>query len=85
MPLASRISTFRIIVPLITTLLVAANGAGAAHKDRKPAKPDYSATLEPRTRAFLENAAAKGGPPIYTLTPEQARAVLDGVQAAPVS
>ena len=32
--------------------------------------------LEKQTRAFLDDLQEKGGPPIYTLLPEKARAVL---------
>lgn len=37
--------------------------------------------LEPNTRAFLDNLRQNGGPPIYTLSPSDARAVLCGLQA----
>ena len=36
--------------------------------------------VEPTTRAFLEKTDT--GPPIYTLTPQKARAVLNGLQAS---
>jgi hypothetical protein len=36
--------------------------------------------LEQNTRAFLDNLQQKGGPPIYTLLPYDARAVLSGLQ-----
>lgn len=36
--------------------------------------------VDPTTRTFLEKTDA--GPPIYTLTPQKARAVLNGLQAA---
>jgi acetyl esterase len=38
--------------------------------------------LEPATKAFLASLQQKGGPPLYTLSPEKARAVLNGLQAA---
>jgi acetyl esterase len=38
--------------------------------------------LEQNTRAFLENLQQQGGPPIYTLSPDNARAVLSGLQAS---
>jgi acetyl esterase len=41
--------------------------------------------LEPKTQAFLDQLAAAGGPPIYKLTPDQARNVLAGAQSGPVS
>ena len=40
--------------------------------------------LEPRTQAFVDALSTAGGPPIYTLSPVAARAVLTQVQAAPV-
>jgi acetyl esterase len=42
-------------------------------------------TVEPGSQAFLDALAKAGGPPIYTLTPEAARAVLAGAQAGPVA
>ncbi len=36
--------------------------------------------LEAQTKGFLDAVAAAGGPPLYTLTPEQARDVLENVQ-----
>lgn len=36
--------------------------------------------LEPQARAFLDGLAAAGGPPIYTLSPAEARAVLRRLQ-----
>lgn len=43
---------------------------------------------EPRltaaTAAFVKNLEAAGGPPLYTLTPQQAREVLNQAQAGPV-
>ena len=38
--------------------------------------------LEHDTRVFLANLRQKGGPPIYTLSPSDARAVLSGLQAS---
>jgi acetyl esterase len=38
--------------------------------------------LEQHTRAFLETLQQNPGPPLYTLSPEQARAVLTGLQAS---
>jgi acetyl esterase len=37
--------------------------------------------LEQNTKAFLENLQRNPGPPLYTLSPENARAVLSGLQA----
>jgi acetyl esterase len=39
-------------------------------------------TLEQNTRVFLDNLEKQGGPPIYTLSPDKARAVLSGLQAS---
>lgn len=44
---------------------------------------DYS-RLEQNTRALLESLQKNSGPPIYKLSPEQARNVLSTVQAAPI-
>ncbi|WP_266180368.1 alpha/beta hydrolase [Dyella humicola] len=41
--------------------------------------------LEPATQKFIDGLAAAGGPPIYTLTPDQARKVLDDAQSGPVN
>ena len=38
--------------------------------------------VEQHTRAFLEGLQQNPGPPLYTLSPEQARAVLSGLQAS---
>jgi acetyl esterase len=38
--------------------------------------------LEQNARAFLDNLQQKVGPPIYTLSPHDARAVLSGLQAS---
>jgi acetyl esterase len=38
--------------------------------------------LEPNTRTFLNNLQQKGGPPIYTLSPDDARTVLSRLQAS---
>jgi acetyl esterase len=35
-----------------------------------------SPLLEPRTQAFIDSLNAAGAPPLYTLTPDAARAVL---------
>jgi acetyl esterase len=37
--------------------------------------------VEQNTRTFLENLQKQGGPPIYTLSPQNARPVLSGLQA----
>jgi acetyl esterase len=41
--------------------------------------------LEPVTQKFLDALSAAGGPPLYTLSPADARAVLAGIQAQPVA
>lgn len=43
-----------------------------------------TSTLDPTARAFLDAIVSAGGPPIYTLSPHNARGVLDGAQAGPV-
>lgn len=40
--------------------------------------------LEPNTQKLIDELAAAGGPPLYTLTPGDARAVLTQLQQAPV-
>ena len=44
---------------------------------------NYS-TIENNTRLFLESLLKNPGPPIYTLTPSDARNVLSGLQTAPI-
>jgi acetyl esterase len=39
-------------------------------------------SVEQKTKAFLENLQKQGGPPIYTLSPQKARAVLSDLQAS---
>jgi acetyl esterase len=39
-------------------------------------------TVEPKTIDFLENLQKQGGPPIYSLSPKEARAVLSSLQAS---
>ena len=41
-------------------------------------------TVENNTKLFLEKLQQSGGPPLYTLTPSEARTVLSGLQAAPI-
>jgi len=41
--------------------------------------------LEPAAQAFADALAAAGGPPLYTLSPDDARAVLDGAQTGDVA
>lgn len=56
--------------------MVTPTNAPAAHR---------APTVEPGSQAFLDALAKAGGPPIYTLAPEAARAVLAGAQAVPVA
>src|ERR687898_1879754 len=44
---------------------------------------NYS-TVENNTKLFLEKLQQGGGPPLYTLTPTEARNVLSGLQAGPI-
>ena len=44
---------------------------------------DYS-KVEQNTRSFLEDLRRNSGPPIYKLSPEQARNILSSIQAAPI-
>ena len=41
-------------------------------------------TVENKTKLFLEKLQQSGGPPLYTLTPTEARNVLSGLQAGPI-
>ncbi len=41
--------------------------------------------LEPVTQKFIDSLTAAGGPPLYTLSPTDARSVLTGVQSQPVA
>ena len=41
-------------------------------------------TVEHKTKLFLEKLQQIGGPPLYTLTPTEARKVLSDLQAAPI-
>ena len=45
--------------------------------------PNYS-TVEHKTKKFLEFLQQNDGPPLYTLTPNDARAVLSSLQSMPV-
>lgn len=67
-------------------LLLSASPVLSAHA--QSAAPQAAATptpvvLEAGTQKFIDAAVAAGGPPIYTLSPEAARKVLDGAQANP--
>ena len=41
--------------------------------------------LDPATQKYVDSLEAAGGPPIYTLSPADARKVLDDIQAKPVT
>ena len=49
------------------------------------AAPHDYAGIEQNTRAFLESLQKAGGPPIYKLSPEQARTVLSSLQAGHIN
>ena len=50
--------------------------------DRSSTNAQKYANVEQKTRAFLENLQEQGGPPIYTLSPKEARTVLSNLQAS---
>jgi acetyl esterase len=54
---------------------------GVTHSAYSTSAFNYTG-IEQKTRAFLETLQRQGGPPIYTLSPEEARAVLSNLQAA---
>src|SRR5918912_115687 len=60
-----------------------AQAAGATNTNTTTAAQNYT-SIEPKTRAFLENLQKQDGPPIYTLSPKEARGVLSNLQAAPL-
>jgi acetyl esterase len=60
------------------TLALAASSALASSAHAAP-------VLEPVTQGFIDNLAAHAGPPIYTLSPADARNVLAGAQSQPVA
>jgi acetyl esterase len=84
--LASTLVAAAIVSPII---LGAASG-GHQLKLNKVTQAAYGTTttthnyttVEPETRAFLENLQKQGGQPIYTLSPREARAVLSNLQAS---
>src|SRR4051794_1666603 len=45
----------------------------------------HTAVLEPTTQKMIDALAAAGGPPLYTLSPQDARDVLTRVQQAPAT
>lgn len=64
---------------------VAASALAAAAALAAPAHAGETAHLEPGAQAFIDAVSAAGGPPIYTLAPDAARAVLAGAQSGPVA
>lgn len=48
-------------------------------------EPAVSLSVDYTAREFLDAVAAKGGPPIYKLSVQEARAILSGLQAASVA
>src|SRR5260370_32453537 len=46
------------------------------------AERTHALNLDPGTEAFVKRLEAQGGPPLYTLSPTEARAVLTGVQSS---
>jgi len=59
----------------------------AANRQWSPSVPESLPTsgLDPGTAAFIKGLEAQGGPPLYTLSPTAARAVLSGVQSREVT
>jgi acetyl esterase len=74
-----------IALSLITLATISNNGASqvAYGLGTQFSLGTYNYTgLEQNTQAFLDNLQQQGGPPIYTLSPDKARAVLSGLQAS---
>jgi len=69
------------LAALIAAALTANDSQAAQTKEKNMPTHDYSA-IQPKTRAFLEALVAQGGPPIYTLSYRDARAMLDNAQSA---
>jgi acetyl esterase len=66
-------------LPQVTALLALSVTAGARRgADSAP----IASQLDPQAQAFVDGLAAQGGPPISTLPVEEARAVLDALQAS---
>lgn len=68
----------------MTTFRIIALGAIAIFPLLKAA-PDKYENLDPQVAQFLKKLAAKDGTPIYELTPQEARKVLDDLQAPSVN
>src|SRR5262249_20825637 len=59
-------------------------GHGPATKKERMSTPTFTEplSLDATTEAFIKSLAAQGGPPLYTLSPPDARAVLTGIQSS---
>ena len=83
------LSQLTALFALSLTAAAATGGAGssiaaepARTADEAPATTaPFMSPLEPRTQAFIEALAARGGPPLYTLPVADARAFLVALQA----
>lgn len=71
----------RSLLTLSALLALCLSAAAPAPTSTDP----VASSVEPRTQAFLDALAAKGGPPLYTLPVVAARAVLDSLQAGDVA
>jgi acetyl esterase len=89
----SRRRPYRLVAVLTAAaMLTAGAGPAASAEQARPAVAQQPLApcgnppvrLEPINQQFLNRLAAQGGPPLYTLTPAQARGVLDRLQAGPV-
>lgn len=67
--------TFKTLAAAVALAVTFQAGAAEAPK----------AQLEPTTQAFIDALAAKGGTPLYKLTPAAARQVLEGAQSGDVA
>jgi acetyl esterase len=81
------------LTALLALCLAASAGAGCnatplssiAAESISPTADPALAELEPSTQAFVDALEAAGGPPIYTLPVQTARAVLDTLQSGNVA
>jgi acetyl esterase len=58
------------------------SGPSSAALDAPAQTTPVASSLDPAAQAFVDQLAAKGGPPLYTLPVQDARAVLDALQAS---
>ena len=71
------------LITLVASSMINSNPQVASGLGTQFSLGTYNHTgLEQNTRAFLDNLQQKGGPPIYTLSPDKTRAVLSGLQAS---